>query len=172
MNRVYSRNGRTWGVVVGSRHCTLEGCCGVRYCVRWTDGKRTWPCSKGMKERLSNVAQEAGPSPTRQYSNLPGGEKVGTLTILSGKTDDIQYVLTSKMSVIGKSDMASIKLKAWFAPKMAALISKRENGYFIAASEKRIKVKINDEEIAGQRALADGDVIEVAGIKMSFGFQT
>ncbi|PYY10392.1 MAG: hypothetical protein DMG61_21840 [Acidobacteria bacterium] len=128
--------------------------------------------TKGMKERLSNAAQAAGPSPTRQYSSLPGGEKVGTLTILSGKTDDIQYVLTSKMSVIGKSDMASIKLKAWFAPKMAALISKRENGYFIAASEKRIKVKINDEEIAGQRALADGDVIEVAGIKMSFGFQT
>jgi len=80
--------------------------------------------------------------------------------------------LTSKMSVIGKSEMASIKLKGWFAPKMAALISKRENGYFIAASEKKIRVKINGEEIAGQRALENGDVIEVAGIKMTFGFQT
>ena len=75
------------------------------------------------------------------------------------------------MNVIGKSDMASIKLKGWFAPKMAALISKRENGYFIAASEKKIKVKVNDEEIAGQRALAEGDLIEVAGTKMAFGFQ-
>jgi hypothetical protein len=75
------------------------------------------------------------------------------------------------MSVIGKSEMASIKLKGWFAPKMAALISKRDNGYVIAASEKDTKVKVNGEEIAGQKALAEGDVIEVAGVKMSFGFQ-
>jgi len=126
--------------------------------------------TKEMKDRLAGT--EAGPSPTRQYESLPGAEKIGTLTIVSGKTDDTQYVLTSKMSVIGKSEMASIKLRGWFAPKMAALISKRENGYFIAASEKKIKVKINDEEIAGQRALADGDVIEVAGVKATFGFQT
>ena len=93
------------------------------------------------------------------------------LTVLTGKTDQSQYLLTSKMNVIGKSDMASIKLKGWFAPKMAALISKRETGYFIAASEKNIKVKVNDEEIAGQRALAEGDIVEVAGTKMTFGFQ-
>ena len=134
--------------------------------------------TKGMKERLSGMSPtqaatasaEGGTSPTRQYSAAL--DKVGTLTILSGKTDDTQYVLTSKMSVIGKSEMASIKLTGWFAPKMAALISKRENGYFIAASEKNIRVKVNGEEIAGQRALADGDVIEVAKIKMTFGFQT
>jgi len=136
--------------------------------------------TKGMKDRLSGTSApqgqaagtEGGPSPTRQYATLPGADKIGMLTILSGKTDDTQYVLTSKMSVIGKSEMASIKLKGWFAPKMAALISKRENGYFIAASEKNIKVKINGEEIAGQRPLADGDVVEVAGIKMTFAFQT
>ena len=135
--------------------------------------------TKGMRDRiaaagaaLQSESGEAGQSPTRQYASLPGADKIGTLIILSGKTDDTQYVLTSKMSVIGKSEMASIKLKGWFAPKMAALISKRENGYFIAASEKKIKVKINDEEIAGQRALADGDVIEVAGIKATFGFQS
>lgn len=130
--------------------------------------------AKDMKDRLAEqgAGAEAGRSPTRQYSTLPGAEKIGTLTVLRGKTDDTQYVLTSKMSVIGKSEMASIKLKGWFAPKMAALISKRENGYFIAASEKKIKVKINGEEIGGQQALADGDVIEVAGIKMTFGLQT
>lgn len=126
--------------------------------------------TNAMKDRLSSAGP--GPSPTHQYSTAPAPDKVGTLTVLSGKTDEKQYVLTSKMSVIGKSDMASIKLKGWFAPKMAALVSKRENGYFIAASEKNIKVIINGEEIAGQRVLADGDVVEVAGVKMTFGFQT
>jgi pSer/pThr/pTyr-binding forkhead associated (FHA) protein len=120
-----------------------------------------------------STSESAGSSPTHQYSSptLPPPERVGLLTIITGKTDQERYLLTSKMSVIGKSSMASIKLKGWFKPKMAALISKRETGYFIAASEKDTKVKINGEEIAGQRSLADGDLIEVAGVKMTFGFQ-
>jgi len=76
-----------------------------------------------------------------------------------------------KMSVIGKSDMASIKLKGFFAPNMAALINKRDNKYFIAASEAKIKVKINGQEIAGQKELNEGDMVEVASIKASFGYQ-
>jgi pSer/pThr/pTyr-binding forkhead associated (FHA) protein len=98
-------------------------------------------------------------------------EKVGVLSVLKGKTDQSQYLLTGKMCVIGKSDMASIKLRGWFAPKMAAIISKRENGYVIAASEKATKVMVNGQEISGQRALGEGDIIEVAKIKMTFGFQ-
>lgn len=98
-------------------------------------------------------------------------EKIGVLSVLEGKTDQSQYLLTGKMCVIGKSDMASIKLRGWFAPKMAAIISKRENGYVIAASEKDIKVMVNGQEISGQRPLGAGDVIEVAKIKMSFGLR-
>ena len=110
--------------------------------------------------------------PTQQYAAPPAPiEKIGFLTVLSGKTDQNHYLLTSKMSVIGKSDMASIKLKGWFAPKMAAIISKRETAYFIAASEKKIKVKVNGEEVVGQRALDEGDVVEVAKITMKFGLQ-
>lgn len=137
--------------------------------------------TKRMKEMLASpqppaALAAAGPSggsaPTQRYAGTPPPiEKIGLLTILDGKTDQREYLLTSKMSVIGKSEMASIKLKGWFAPKMAALISKRDNGYFIAASEKDTKVKINGEEIAGQKALSDGDVIEVASVKMTFGFQ-
>jgi hypothetical protein len=72
--------------------------------------------------------------------------------------------------VIGKSDMASIKLKGWFAPKVAAVINRRDGKYFIAASEKNVKISINNEPIAGQQELAEGDVVEVAGIKATFGY--
>lgn len=98
-------------------------------------------------------------------------DRVGALTILEGKTDQPKYVLSSKMSVIGKSDMASIKLKGFFAPTMAALINKRDAKYFIAASEAKIKVKINGQEVSGQKELEEGALIEVAGIKMSFSFE-
>src|SRR5262249_26139512 len=100
----------------------------------------------------------------------PPKDRTGTLTVMEGKTDESFYVL-GKMSVIGKSDMASIKLKGFFAPKMAALINKRDTKYFIAASEAKIKVTINGQPIAGQKELNEGDIVEVAGIKATFGYK-
>jgi pSer/pThr/pTyr-binding forkhead associated (FHA) protein len=127
--------------------------------------------SKRMKERLAGANPQAGAQAPAKPGSATSHDKIGLLRIMDGKTDQTEYLLTSKMSVIGKSDMASIKLKGWFAPKMAALISKRDAGYFIAASEKDTKVKVNGEEIAGQKALSEGDTIEVAGVTMTFGFQ-
>ena len=42
-------------------------------------------------------------------------------------------MLSSKLSVIGKSELASIRLKRWFAPRIAASIQQGEDGYFIGA---------------------------------------
>ena len=100
----------------------------------------------------------------------PPKDRTGVLNVISGRTDQSQFTLTGKLNVIGKSDMASIKLKGWFKPKVAAVVNHRDGKYFIAASEKGIKVKINDELSAGQHELSDGDVVEVAGVKMTFGF--
>ena len=133
--------------------------------------------TKKAKEMIAAAtAASASAAPAGQQAATPppaptpGRERTGTLAILDGKTDQKNYVL-GKMSVIGKSDMASIKLKGFFAPNMAALINKRDNKYFIAASEAKIKVKINGQEIAGQKELNEGDVVEVAGVKASFGYQ-
>lgn len=131
--------------------------------------------TKKAKEMLAS-AVAAGSTGTQQMAAAeqpvaPPKERTGTLMVLEGKTDQKTYVLTGKMSVIGKSDMASIRLGGFFAPNMAALINKRDNKYFIAASEAKIKVKINGQEIAGQKELTEGDIIEVAGVKMTFSFQ-
>ena len=132
--------------------------------------------SKKIKDMVAEKAKKAAASGSRareaptQEAPIPASG-IGTLTVLEGKTDQKHYLLASNMSVIGKSEMASIKLKGMFAPKLATLISKSDKGYFIVASEKNIKVKVNGENIAGQKALANGDIIEVAGVKMAFGLQ-
>lgn len=105
------------------------------------------------------------PSPT------PPKERFGILNVLEGRTDQPQYVLTGKMAMIGKSDMATIRLKGFFAPKTAALISKRDNKYFIASSDRKVRLKINGEEVTGQKELNEGDIVEVAGVKAAFSFQ-
>jgi hypothetical protein len=58
---VYSRDGKLCGVASGSEYpCQLEGCTGVRVSVRWDDGHRTFPCSKGLTTRDDNTLQILG----------------------------------------------------------------------------------------------------------------
>ncbi|MGA3093031.1 MAG: FHA domain-containing protein [Terriglobales bacterium] len=105
-----------------------------------------------------------------QVNTMPAVHRtIGTLTIVKGKTDQQRYVLTGKMTLIGRSSMAGIRLKRWFAPRVAALIYRAEDGYFIAASEHKVKIKVNDSVVeGGQKQLEAGDVIEVANIKAVF----
>ena len=124
--------------------------------------------TKKAKEMLAKSAP-AGSAPAAAAPAV-AKDRTGTLTIMGGKTDQSNYVLSGKLTVIGKSDMASIKLKGWFAPKVAAVINKRDGKYFIAASEKNVKVKVSGAEISGQHELSEGDMIEVAGIQATFGF--
>ncbi|MGH9521246.1 MAG: FHA domain-containing protein [Terriglobales bacterium] len=123
-----------------------------------------------MARTASDAAAKASTAGTTGAAAAPAKERTGMLTIMSGKTDQSQYTLTGKLSVIGKSDMASIKLKGWFAPKVAGVINRRDGKYFVAASEKDQKVKVNAAQIAGQHELADGDMIEVGGIKATFSY--
>jgi pSer/pThr/pTyr-binding forkhead associated (FHA) protein len=97
-------------------------------------------------------------------------ERTGHLVVVDGKTDQPEYHLTGKLTVIGKSDMASIKLTGWFAPKVAAVINKNDGKYYLTASEKDVKVSVNDEEVTGRRELNDGDVIQVAKVKLTFSY--
>jgi hypothetical protein len=101
---------------------------------------------------------------------IPAKERVGTLTVIDGKTDEKSYTLTGKLTVIGKSDMATIKLKGWFAPNVAAIITRRDAGYQLASQDKGAKVKVAGADVpsGAHKDLAEGDTIEVAGVKMTF----
>jgi len=122
------------------------------------------------------AVQAKGVSPSISPNQAPAPahvahQTIGTLTIMEGRTDQKSYVLTSRLTVIGKSKMAGIRLKRWFAPHVAASIYRSEDGYFIAASGDKIKVKVNDVVVeGGKKQLEPGHVIEVDGIKAVFGF--
>lgn len=119
--------------------------------------------TRRAQDQIAHGVAGAAPAPAR--------EVIGILKVLSGRTDQHEYVLTDKLNVVGKSSMASIKLKGWFAPKVAAVIHRKEHKYYVAASEKKIRVRLNGEEIAGQHELTDGDTIDVWKIQMTFTIQ-
>ena len=135
--------------------------------------------AKEMLAKLAAAASSAGPVTVQKIgfaqSQPPVNpapvvhQTIGTLAIVEGRTDQQHYVLTSKLTIIGRSKMAGIRLKRWFSPRVAALIYQGEDGYFIAASGDKVKIKVNDTVIEGsQKQLEAGDVIEVAGVKAVF----
>src|SRR4029077_17540458 len=75
------------------------------------------------KGRTGTAAEGTAVAPAVSQAHPTTGHIGAVLLVVSGKTDQQQYALLSKYSVIGKSDMASVKLKGWFAPKMAAAIT-------------------------------------------------
>jgi predicted component of type VI protein secretion system len=100
-----------------------------------------------------------------------GERRIGNLIVVAGRTDRQQYLLLSKLIVIGRSRMATVRLRRWFAPQTAASIHHREDGYFLAAAGKKIKIRINGTEMTNtHQALNPGDLIEVAGITALFDY--
>jgi pSer/pThr/pTyr-binding forkhead associated (FHA) protein len=92
-----------------------------------------------------------------------------TLVVLSGRVGQKEYVLTNKLTVIGKSPMATVRLRGWFKPQVAAQINQRDDGYYLGTGAKIPTV--NGSPIQGPVRLNDGDLIEVCGIRMNFVFR-
>ena len=132
-----------------------------------------------LKEMMAKMG--AGAAPVRPpgialvsacESRTVSRRQIGPVTIVAGRTDRQQYLLSSKLSVIGKSMMASIRLKRWFAPRVAASIHQREDGYFLVRAAKNIRIKVNNADVAqGQQEIKSGDQFEVAGIVAKFGYE-
>ena len=84
---------------------------------------------------------------------------------LMGKSMDLKASLTS----MGKGSNCKIKVKGMLVGKQAAVFTRRPTGYHLTHLEGMSKTKVNGDTILGApRALKDGDIIELADIKMQF----
>ncbi len=94
-------------------------------------------------------------------------EPLGGFLVIEGSTDQKEYELKERVSAIGKEDGSAIKLKGFFAPKLAALINRRKEGYFITPSGDK-DLKVNGKVIDRRYDLKDGDIVEVGNLKLQF----
>jgi predicted component of type VI protein secretion system len=109
-------------------------------------------------------------TPVEAAPEAPVAQKapVAVVTVLSGKCDQHEYVLTGQSNVIGKSEAAAVRLTRWFAPKVAATILQRDGHYYITESKTPIAVRVNSEAVHVERRLAPGDTILVDEVSLSF----
>lgn len=118
--------------------------------------------TKDRRDFLQKVASSGESSQV-----APGRLKIPTLIVKKGRTDHGEYALTDKLTVIGKSAMATVKLRGWFAPAAAAQISRRDdNAYYVGAADKIPNV--NGQPIVKPVKLSSGDVIAVSGVELEF----
>jgi pSer/pThr/pTyr-binding forkhead associated (FHA) protein len=94
-------------------------------------------------------------------------EVLGGFLVIEGSTEQKEYELKERVSAIGKEDGSAIKLKGFFAPKLAAMVNRRKEGYFITPSGGK-SLKVNGKEIDRRYDLRDGDIVEVGNLKLQF----
>jgi pSer/pThr/pTyr-binding forkhead associated (FHA) protein len=116
------------------------------------------------KVRRDMLQQAAAMGERSQFS--PGRMKMPTLVVLSGRVNQKEFLLTNKLTVIGKSPMATVRLRGWFKPRMAAQINQRDDGYYLGTGD-RVPT-VNGTPISGTVRLNDGDLIEVCGVRLNF----
>jgi pSer/pThr/pTyr-binding forkhead associated (FHA) protein len=117
------------------------------------------------KERREFLQKVAAVGESAQVA--PARMKVATLVVRNGRTSQREYTLNDKLTVIGKSAMATVKLKGWFAPKAAAQISRRDDQSYCIGAADRVP-NVNGQPIAQPTKLSSGDIIDVAGIQLEF----
>ena len=116
------------------------------------------------RERRDMLEQAAAAGERSQLA--PARLRVPTLTVVSGRADRTEYMLSGKLTVIGRSKMASVRMGGWFAPQVAAQINKRDDGYYLGPGD-RIPT-VNGIEINGATRLQDGDLIEIGRVRLQF----
>jgi len=114
------------------------------------------------RRKLLDMATAAG-----ERSQLsPERLRIPTLTVSRGRTDQKEYRMSGKLTVIGHSKMATVRLRGWFAPEVAAQINKHEDGFYLGRGDR--VPKINGTSIHGLTKLNDGDIIEVGRVRLNF----
>ena len=94
-------------------------------------------------------------------------EILGGFIVIEGSTEKRDYLLKERVTTIGKEDGAGIHLKGFFAPKVAALINRRRDGYFITPAGGKT-LKVNGQKVDHKYDLKDGDIIEAGGLKLQY----
>lgn len=122
---------------------------------------RQTAAAAGGGGRVLGKLSPAAPQPAKMKGGRPS-----TLRVLRGRTDKREYVLAGKLTVIGRSELASVRLLGWFAPQVAAQINRRDDGYYLGLGD-RIP-KVNGQPIQSPTRLREGDIIQLGRVRLLF----
>jgi predicted component of type VI protein secretion system len=155
-------------ILIGKHHIVVDE---AHDAASAQDGLRKAPAPRvsetmvlDTEERRKLFEQAAAAGERSQLS--PERLRVPTLAVRRGRTDQKEYRIAGKLTVIGHSRMATVRLRGWFTPEIAAQINKQDDGYYLGRGDQI--PKINGVPIGGLTRLKDGDLIEVGRVRLNF----
>lgn len=128
-----------------------------------TNGKAMEEMDAASRE-LSDTPQEEEEVPKARPAKV---QFYGSLTVISGGVPQI-IDLTKRTTTLGKGDEADIKCTGLLVGKIAATISKRPTGFFLAKGDGMKKPEVNGEIVSNQVQLHDGAEVVIGNTKFTF----
>ncbi len=120
------------------------------------------PANEDAAAMAAKFAEDAGVAAVKPVVEQTSSMPKGKLHVLNGPIAGKELILTKALITLGKPGV------------QVAVISRRPQGYFLTHIEgnmdgKQVFPEINGESIGAKAyTLADGDILELAGIKMEF----
>ena len=96
-------------------------------------------------------------------------EPVGVLTYVEGGKGEFE--LNDKITKIGKSPSSDIVVRGFMVGKTAAIVLKKEKGYYLSHVKGRAKTKIYSQPVTSEVLLKEYDLIEIGSSKLQFIFK-
>jgi len=130
------------------------------------------PESKDVASRGRSMFETVIITPDEQKKILLAANKaipdvLGGFLVIKGSSDHKDYVFREKVSAIGKEKGSVIRLRGFFAPKRAALVNRRKEGYFISPTGSKT-IKVNGNAIDHRYDLKDGDIVDIGRLELQF----
>jgi pSer/pThr/pTyr-binding forkhead associated (FHA) protein len=110
-------------------------------------------------EKQRELVKKAEPS----FPELPA-----RLEVQAGETSQNEFLLTARLTEIGKGESCQIRLEGMFAPKNMAFITRDSRGYTLIPGDNASKLRLNGKKIEKGTALENNDVIEAGKVKFRF----
>jgi pSer/pThr/pTyr-binding forkhead associated (FHA) protein len=126
------------------------------------------PRASAASETASVTAEGQTEAEVASDAIMPKDLGTTKIRIISGAVDgNVEFTLKERITYIGTKAPATIKIKGFLAPDLAAAISQRPEGYVLKAVKPGYP-KVNGIPIQEQILLENGAAIEVGGTNMVF----
>jgi len=133
-------------------------------------GEKADASDKSTDRPQQEATMEVDISSLGDLAKLRKRIKVAYLSLPGNPQGEIRHQLDKVNFTIGKASRCDIGISGWLAPKLAAGVQRRNDGFYIIP-KRRGKVSVNGKTISEPVKLNDNDDLQVRGLALKFCFR-
>jgi pSer/pThr/pTyr-binding forkhead associated (FHA) protein len=123
---------------------------------------------KGGDEETVMMSTKPFVESSTQQTDIIYEEPLGGFNVIEGPVESREYLLSARLTTIGKAGSSDIRLKGFFAPRVAALVNRGKEGYSLTPQSGGCKVLVNGTPVTGRIILKHCDIVDIWKVKLQF----